>query len=238
MLLEFLEGVPVRVSAAGRRLGLGKAVVHRILRSLESRQLVTFSDEDRTCRLGPAAAALGARAAHQLDLRGIAHPTLRQLARETGETAALAVPFGSFWVYRDQVESINEIHVRVELGRPLLLDTGAPGAVILAFSPAELRRQVLTESQPAGDRDSELAEAAERGVVVSLEERPGGVGTMAVPLFGTDGGVVGAVSVCGPAERFTPEAERRFFEVLRPAAETISERLGWRGAFSLGNVPA
>ena len=59
VLLDFLEGPgSLGVSALARDLGLSKAVVHRILRTLVQRGLLETDADTREYRLGPSAAAL------------------------------------------------------------------------------------------------------------------------------------------------------------------------------------
>lgn len=155
---------PVGVSAVGRRLGLSKAVVHRMLRSLADRQLIAPGPRRGTYRLGPAAAVVGARALASLDVRAAALPRLRELQSETGETATVSVVVGSRRTYVDQVIGHGEIRMTVELGTPYPLHAGSSGKAILAFARAELVAWVLGASRLAltertiTDRDALEAE--------------------------------------------------------------------------------
>src|ERR1700760_4560507 len=91
VLLLFVEGPStLGVSRIARELGLSKAVVHRILQSLVGRDMVAVDPSTREYRLGPAAAALGARALRDSDLRTLALPQLRALRDETRETVTLS----------------------------------------------------------------------------------------------------------------------------------------------------
>jgi IclR family transcriptional regulator, acetate operon repressor len=226
---------PLGVSALARRLGLSKAVVHRILRSLESRALVAFDPERRAYTLGPAAAALGARALRDLDLRGVALPVLRRLQERTGETTTLSALIGAERVYLDQVPSRQEIKMTVELGRPFPLYAGASSKAILAFAPAGLRARVLegpleplTARTPL-DRAAlaaELEDIARAGVAVSLGERQQGAGSVAAPVFGVDGTAVGALSASGPVDRFDEATVARIAPLVREAAAEVSAGLG------------
>jgi IclR family transcriptional regulator, acetate operon repressor len=223
------------VSEIARALGLSKTVVHRILRSLEARGLVAADAEDGRYSLGPAAAALGARALRDLDLRAVAMPTLRRLQAETNETTTVSALIGTARVYLDQVVSLSEIKMTVEVGRPFPLHAGASSKAVLAAAPEELRRQVLAGSLPqltertVTDRrklEKELEQIARAGgIAVSHGERQEGAGSVAAPVFGADGAVVGAISLCGPVARFTPQAVRRYRPLVREAAHGISTRL-------------
>lgn len=235
VLLLFTEGSgALGISDAARRLGISKAVVHRIMRSLASRGLVTADAQDRTYVLGPVAVALGARALRDVDLRGTALPVLRRLQEATGETTTVSALVGARRMYLDQVESHSEIKMTVELGRAFPLHAGASGRVILAFAPDELRHQVLegsldrltpiTEVDPPALAQG-LARIAVTGVAVSYGERQRGAGSVAAPVFGIDGAVVGAISACGPVDRFDADTVERLKPRVADAAATISDRL-------------
>ncbi|WP_277608872.1 IclR family transcriptional regulator domain-containing protein, partial [Escherichia coli] len=59
------------------------------------------------------------------------------------------------------------------------------------------------------------------GVAVSLGERQSGAGSVAAALVTPDGEVQGAISVCGPEYRFTPEKIERYRGLIRDASADI-----------------
>jgi IclR family acetate operon transcriptional repressor len=227
------------VSEISRELGLSKAVVHRILQSLASRSFVETDPQTRGYRLGPGAVALGARALRDLDLRRAASPVLRRLREATAETTTLSAPIGGSRVYLDQYESPQEIKMTVELGRPHPLHAGASSRAILAFLPEESRETVIagglarltpeTIGDP-GELRRRLAEVHSTGYATSHGERQHGAGSVAAPVFGMDGEVTGAISVCGPVSRFDPATVERYVPLVCRAAADISRSLGWTGA--------
>lgn len=235
VLLLFLDDPTHGVSSIASKLRLSKSVVHRILRSLVARSLIDYDEARREYRLGPGIAALGTRALGNLDLRTTAMPVLRRLARDTGETVTLSALVGSSRVYLDQLPSLKEIRMTVEVGRSFPLHAGSSSRAILAFAPPDLRAMVLHEPLPAltsrtiTDRErleASLAETARTGIAWSSGERQADAGSVASPLFGPFGEVVGAISVCGPVTRFDAEVIERFAPLVRDAAREISTRLG------------
>lgn len=225
---------PLGVTRVSARVGLAKAVVHRILRSLESRDLVRFEETSRTYSLGPAALALGARALKSYDLRAVALPVLRSLQTATGETTTVSSLVGASRIYLDQIVSHRELKMMVETGRAFPLHAGSSSKAILAFASPELREQVLAGDLPAltphtiTDRaalERELRLIASNGVAVSRGERQHGAGSVAAPVFGSDGRAVGAISVCGPISRFDVDVVRRYAPLVRRAAAEISRAL-------------
>ena len=241
VLLLFTGGpASLGVSEVARRLDLSKAVVHRILRSLASRQLVVFDEASRSYRLGPAAAALGARALRDLNLRQVALPILLRLQQETGETATVSALVGLSRVYVDQIVSRQEIKMTVDLGHPHPLHAGASSKAILAFGPPELRRHILSQPLAAltprtpGSRaalEADLARVARAGVAVSMGERQPGAASVAAPVCGVDGYALGSISVCGPIDRFDAPTIERLVPRVRDAGREISRQLGWDGTY-------
>lgn len=239
VLLLFTDGPEsLGVSEIARRLGLAKAVVHRILRSLTDRGLLAAEPASREYRLGPASAALGARALRESSLRTAAMPVLRELQRVTTETTTVSARVPGGRVYLDQVESTREIKMTVEVGRRFPLHAASSSTCILAFLPAHERDAVLDGALDAmTDRTvtdiealrARLDEVREVGYAHSIGERQSGAASVAAPVFDFDGTVIGAISVCGPADRVDDAARARFVPVLCTAADRISRALGWRG---------
>ncbi|MEV4643828.1 IclR family transcriptional regulator [Saccharopolyspora sp. NPDC049357] len=235
VLLLFTYGPPtLGVSRVSRELGLSKAVVHRILQSLTSRNLIAYDPESREYRLGPAAAALGSRALRDSDLRAAALPFLAELRDRLHETVTISAKVHGGRVYLDQVVGNHEITMSVELGRRFPLHAGSSGKCMLAHSdPDEVDRLLageLTALTPATPTDpdalrAELDRIRERGYAASAGERQGDAGSVAVPVFGP-GGLVGAVSVCGPRFRVTEEFVAATAPELIETADRITARLG------------
>lgn len=235
MLLFLHEPGGIGITDAARQLGLSKAVVHRILQSLETRAFVRFDSTSRRYVLGSAVSALGAQALRRTDLRAVAMPVLRRLQQETGETTTISALVGSHRVYLDQVVSLAEIKMTVEIGRAYPLHAGSSSRAILAFAPAELREQVLSgpltglTPRTITDRatlEADLERVRAHGVAVSGGERQPGASSVAAPVFGPEGTVVGALSVCGPVDRFTEEVTPQLIQTVISAAAEISAALG------------
>ncbi|MCD2186540.1 IclR family transcriptional regulator [Actinomycetospora soli] len=236
VLLLFVDGPSTQgVSHIARELGLSKAVVHRILTSLAGRGMVALDPVSREYRLGPAAAAIGARALRESDLRQAALPLLRELRDETRETATLSTPVPHGRVYLDQVVGTHEIKMTVELGRRFPLHAGSSGKCMLAFLGAEEREQALAEPLEALTPGTvvdpevlrpELDRIVAAGYAASMGERQADAGSVAAPVFGVSGDVLGAISVCGPRYRVTDEFVTAIAPRVVAVADRISHRLG------------
>ncbi|MFF2652701.1 IclR family transcriptional regulator [Streptomyces sp. NPDC058045] len=239
VLLLFTDG-PDRlgVSAVARELNLSKAVVHRILQTLLDRGLVSSDPDTRSYALGPAAAALGARALRESHIRRVALPVLGSLQQATGETTTLSARVPDGRVYLEQVESRLEIKMTVEVGRRFPLHAGSSGMAILAFLPPAEREELLAGTLralttrtvvDAGELRRHIDRTRRLGYATSDGQRQEGASSVAAPVFGVDGTVLGSVSVCGPAHRIGTEARESIAPLLREAADRVSRGMGWRG---------
>jgi DNA-binding IclR family transcriptional regulator len=232
-------------SEVARAAGLPVPTAHRILAALARRRYVARDERTRRFRLGPAALALGDRARAMLDLRQIALPVLRRLARETDETALLTVPSGDGGrsVCLERVESSQPLRLSVEPGRRLPLHAGASQKALLAFLAEDEIERVLaaplerichaTIGDPTALR-ADLGAIRDRGWALSLEETNVGVWGVAVPLLDEQRLAVAAIGLAGPSARFSPatvgdHVERlgaRALELAAPLALEVPE-LTW-----------
>ena len=236
VLLLFADGpAMLGVTRVSRELGLSKAVVHRILQSLTGRGLIAYDQASREYRLGPAATALGGRAVRDSDLRLAAQPVLGELRERLRETATVSAKVYGGRVYVDQVVGNHEITMSVELGRRYPLHAGSSGKCMLAFCPADEIDTILSVALPAltpatvtdpGRLRAELESIRERGYAASAGERQADAGSVAAPVFGPSGDVVGAISVCGPRFRVTEEFVSNTGPEVVAAAGRTSARLG------------
>lgn len=237
VLLEFGKGTDsLGVSEIARSLSVSKAVVYRILRTLVEKQLLNFDGKSRKYQLGPGLEGLGAWALRNSDLRTAALPWLHRLQRETGETATASLLVQESRIYIDQVESSQEIRMMVEIGRPFPLHAGSSGNSILAFLPQEFQERILagdlkaltprTITDPNVLR-SKLVQIREVGFACSDGARQAGAGSVAAPVFGYHGAVLGAISVCGPNERFDLTQRESVGQTLVNYCAELSANMGW-----------
>ena len=92
-------------------------------------------------------------------------------------------------------------------------------------------------SRPAGPKtivdrktlELSISHVANVGAAASFGERQPGAASVAAPLLGNDGHAVGAVSACGPVDRFDEAAVERLLPLVRSAAHEVSSRIGRHG---------
>jgi IclR family transcriptional regulator, acetate operon repressor len=140
--------------------------------------------------------------------------------------------------YVDQVLSPQEVRMSVTIGRPYPLHAGSSSKAILAA----LTDQELVEYLRHHDLEpitgatlttppalqQEIARIRTLGYAVSIGERQPGAGSVAAPVRQADGSVFGSVSLCGPADRFGLDLQRRYGTLVAASASEISAAIGHR----------
>lgn len=226
------------VAEIARLTGLTRSTTHRILASLARHELVIKVNERGRYALGPHVIRLASVLNASRDLLYLAKPIMTRLRDETGETVGFHVLHSDSRVIVDQVESLEPLRrTYTEIGEPLPLHQGAPGKVLLAFAPDQLRQQVLRGALEAATEhtivdskklEKDLAETIKRSYALSYSERVRGIHTIAVPVFIQTGEVVATLSITGPSSRLS---RRRLVEIA-PAAiaagRELSQLLGFR----------
>lgn len=228
----------VGVSELARSLGLSKAVVHRVVRTLVASGFFSFDEKLRRYRLGPGAVSVGLAALAQIEVPKVAQPYLERLVEQTGETATLSARYGDKRMYLSQVLSPQEIRMSVQLGQLYPLHAGGSSKAILAALDAEQQRQyvhtvpldALTDItiQDPERLLRELEEISRRGYSVSLGERQAGAASVAAAVFDATGKVHGSISVCGPVNRLDQSRIDEFGPLVAETAATVSRQLGFR----------
>ncbi|MGP3962983.1 IclR family transcriptional regulator [Nonomuraea sp. 3N208] len=153
------------------RLHTARAIVYRLLRTLEAHDLV--SREGARYVLGFGIAELAGRL--QPRLQTTIWPILRKLSEQTGSTALLSVADGDHALILVTAEPLNStFHLAMREGARHPLNVGADGVAILAGRPPS-----------AGDTE-DVRLARERGYAVTVGMiQPGAVG-IAAPIQVSD----------------------------------------------------
>ena len=238
VLKAFLAGdVELGPSELGRRLGLGKSTVHRLLTTLVAEGLIDQDPHTGGYRLGIVMFELGEAVRIHMDLHSAAAPVLAMLREETRETAQVGVLDRGEVVYVDRLESSHSLRLFTEAGRRVPAHCTSSGKVLLAFLPEGVRQAMLasltlvtltpeTITDPAR-LDVELARVRARGWAEAVNEREVGVASIAAPVRDYRGEVVAAISIGAPLVRLGAAQRRRYARSVIEAGDAMSRRLGW-----------
>ncbi|MBC7304913.1 MAG: IclR family transcriptional regulator [Nocardia sp.] len=222
----------VGLSELTRRTGLPKATVHRLCRDLVAARWLSASPDGY--RLGRGLFELGMRAATERTMLEVAVPFMQDLFSRTRETVHLGVLDGNEVVYISKIGGHRQARAPSRIGGRMPLYCTAIGKALLAHSqPATIDRILsgpLTRRTPRtvvgpGLLRAQLDNVIERGVAYEYEESAVGIVCVAAPILDTDDRPVAAISLTGPATRFTPEVHA---VSVRAAAAGVASLLARR----------
>lgn len=227
-------------------LSLNRTTCFRLLCNLEDVGMLQRTGDDRVYQLGPRVLELAAIAMGGFDLRTVARPTLEELGRATGESAALAVIAEGSVLYVDRVESRHALRGGVPAGQRVPLCRGSTGKLLFAHMGLEVRERLLPQVRAYGPgRGKILSERKLRaelemirklGYAVDDEEVEVGLACISAPIVGADGEVVAAISIAGPANRVDVHAAPLIGQVCLAGAE-VSRKLGYPDSRGREPVP-
>jgi DNA-binding IclR family transcriptional regulator len=212
-----------------RRTGLAKASVYRLAQELLHWGLLERAGSDY--RLGLRLFELGQCVPRQRILREAALPFMEDLLLATQETIHFAIHDGLDVVYVEKIIMHRGLSQQSRVAGRLPLHCTATGKIILAFSMAELLEQVLRAGlTPLTQRtvispmvlEDQVKRARETGMATEFEEIRLGYGSLAVPVFGGDQMLAGALSITAPTGRLNVS---RLTGTLRTAALGIGRKL-------------
>lgn len=237
MLADSVDGLPL--SEISRELDLNKAIVSKLLHTLEALQLVWRDERAQRYYLTYSISNIGLRHLQTSRLLDQCSAALRQLAEETGELVRLAIvePGGKriVWV-QSFAGSKRSLRIDPNYSLRIGLHTHATGKAwisTLPFSDAlqlmlndGLEPLTIHSKTSINDIRAELDAVRESGFALSYEENELGVGAIAAPIMAsTLGGppeCVGVVSLAAPSNRMS----REDLEACSPIVMATTRRLG------------
>lgn len=212
--------------------GLNKTTTHRLLKALQSEAFIQKNPATAAYSLGTGLMALGVQALASSDLRRRVRPMLKALARETGETATLEVPFEDSVLILDEVAGPHVVAAAGNVGTRWPLHATSTGKVFLAFDTGRL--ETLSDPFPAltpktlVDKSAftpQLRDIRKRGYAETVDELEEGFAAVATALHGALGDVQGALSIGGPTQRLGTARRAELGATLRRAAERIGSQV-------------
>jgi DNA-binding IclR family transcriptional regulator len=162
---------------------------------------------------------------------------MAELVQRVQETCYLCVADQGQCLYIEKVECSHPIRIIHQVGqRNPLYCTGVGKALMSGMTDEEIDRVIKTRELKAHTRHTitdphrlkrELDTIRRRGISLDNEELNLGVKCVAAPIKNCTGAVVAAISLSGPAQRFTKTAMQRFEKHLKQASIEISQSLGF-----------
>ncbi|GAA4091439.1 IclR family transcriptional regulator [Nocardioides kongjuensis] len=203
-----IEDDQISLSDLARRTGISKASVHRLAQELLAWGMLERAGQEY--RLGMRAFELGSRVPRFRVLRDSVRPAMEQLHQETREVVHLGVLDGQEVLYLEKVSASPQAARPSRIAGRMPLHCTASGKVLLAHAPSALLEDVIAQGLPRVSAGTVIApgllleqvrQVRERGYAVEQEETTVGYSSVAVPLYGGSGLVLGALSLTAPTFR-------------------------------------
>jgi IclR family pca regulon transcriptional regulator len=236
------EHPALTLSQVAAAAGLTPATARRCLHTLE--ELGYVMRRDRSFLLRPKVLELGAAYLESMNIEAVTGNLLEDLARQTGDSAALAVLDGAELVYVARASVRTLMRLEAHVGSRLPAYPTSMGRVLLAgLSPERLKSYLATAKFEALTEHTvidpkQLArlveECSRRGYAAVEDELAYGVVALAVPVFDSAGRVVAALNSSSHSRK-TSKAKlvRERLAMLQDVSRQLSRELARLPGLSL-----
>lgn len=212
------------------------ATMHRVLSTLETRDVVEVEPQTQTWHIGAAAYRIGSAFSHRSGVVERSRPAMRRLMEETGETSNLGIEMNGNVMFIGQVETNETIRAFFPPGTLSPMHASGIGKALLSrYSDdrldAYLNQETLetftanTVVTPEALRD-DLSHARIKGWAFDDEEKATGMRCVASPILNAFGEAVAGISVSGPTSRMSPDRIEGIAALVRAAAADVSRGMG------------
>lgn len=221
------------VSEIGRRLGVHKSNVSRLVAALQDEGFLARTDNGRY-RLGLRLYVMGASITYSHALYEAALRELSEVRIATGESTHLAVLIDAEVVHLERLRS--DYHLmkgRFRSRSHLPAHATSSGKALLAHASDETFDRVVARGlrrftpRTLTDPDAlraELASIRSNGYALDREEFYRGITSLAVPIVARDRTTIAAVTVVAPSERMTGLHMHDTLRVLQKVAARIARQ--------------
>jgi IclR family pca regulon transcriptional regulator len=229
------EHPAMTLTQLAQRTGLAPATARRCLRTFEELGYVTRSG--RSFLLRPKVLEIGAAYLESIDIETLTHNHLEEMARETGDSAALSVLDGTEIVYVARASIRTLMRLEAHVGSRFPAFATSMGRVLLAGLGRERLDRFFQEArlialtdrtivEPARLRRA-LADCRRLGYAVVEDELAYGVIALAVPIVDSAGRVVAALNTSSHSKKTSRSMLLKSrLPMLRDISVRISRELG------------
>lgn len=229
-------GRPLSVREVANLCGISRPTAYRYLVSLAKRGYVTSYRND-TYDLGSRLLTLGRNFLERYDWVSLVEPKLYDLSRESGETVHIGLFDQGEMLYVAKVDSPQSVRMHSSLGTRSPIYCTAMGKSVLANLDETSRNEELSKIELVARTENtktnkaelleELKQVAALGYAIDDVENEAGVRCVSAPIFDFKGGVIGAISISGPAYRLEIPNLKELAPSVMNAAHEISKVIGF-----------
>lgn len=240
VLLQLLsKSGSASLSDLSLQVGLPSSTAYRMLCTLQAHEFVSFDDIKQEWAVGIEAFTVGCSYLNQATLADAARSAMRQLMKDTGETANLGILTDEGEVtFLSQVECTHPIRAFHLPGTRSPAHSSGIGKALLAEYSQSKVEEILektglhaftrkTLSTPKG-LFTDLNTSYIKGWAYDDEERHLGMRCIAAAIHNSRGEAIAGLSISGPTARFTDETLAQFGARVRQAASDVTRMIGGR----------
>lgn len=238
MVVELLMrgGESLSAREIALRTGINRTTGHRLLNALIHRGWIEKETNSASYRISLRFLVLSNLAYQQRDVLTAMRPALQALSDLSRETVHVGVLDGFDLIHVDKIDSPERVGVSSKIGTRVSPHGAALGKAILACSPGDAIAAYAEHAVrlPAPDTlhdpqwlFDEIDRTRLRGYAIDDEEDSIGVRCIGSAIIAGNGEPVFAISITGPAGRFTMERARQCAPALIETAEVLSRDFGW-----------
>lgn len=238
-IIELLATSPngMGVTEIGRKLGLHKSTVYRLIKALVQRGYLEKDQSTGAYRIGLKFVEISSLHIQQIELKTEAIPFMRHLSELTGQVTHLAIMDETEVVYIEKIDVIQSLRMYSQIGKRIPVYCSALGKVLLSGQNSDYQKRIMkkikyTQQTKNTIREesqfiNELEKTKQRGWAVDNEEHELGIRCIAAPIKDFTGKVIAALSITGSKNTIVPEKDQYYSELVVEAADNISRRLGF-----------
>jgi IclR family KDG regulon transcriptional repressor len=242
-LLDILSNATEGMSLTqlAEMMDVPKSTLFRILVTLVEQGILHEDTERRRFSLGVKLVEWGTAALDRIDIKGISHPHLVELATATHESFYLAILDHDEVVLIDRVDTPEVWKIVTRLGHRSPIHCTASGQVIAAYQPEPTWEKYLTVNQLrkytsktvtiVPKLKKKFEEIKKLGYAIAEGEFKPDLWAAAVPIFDHAGHVMASIMVAMPSDRAEKNADyiQDLIARLQGEAYAISLRIGFKG---------
>lgn len=228
------DGLTLTELASG--LDQSTATMHRVLATLEARQIVELDAQTQGWHIGAMAFRLGSAFLRRSSVPERSRPAMHALMQATGETSNLGIERNREVMFVSQIETHESIRAFFPPGTTSPMHASGIGKALLScysddrleafLRKTSLERFTEKTVHAADALKDDLRAIRERGWAYDDEEKTSGMRCVAAPILNTYGEAVAGISVSGPTHRMPGSRIGEIGDLVRDAARTVSRGLG------------
>jgi IclR family transcriptional regulator, KDG regulon repressor len=221
-----------------RLLDLDPSTASGLVATLRVNKYLDQNPVNRKYKLGLKLVERASVLLRQIDLLKIAAPHLENMRAWCDESINLAILDQQEVVYLERVLATHSLGIRSDRGRRAPVHSTALGKAIIAYLPADEAKEFLSHYKffpitrytitDPNQFVKELNRVKKLGFAIDEEENEIGGRCLAAPVFNHSGYPVAAVSISVPIQRLPREKIQHFGNLVKSAADAISQDLGYK----------